>query len=223
MNVIVVGGGKVGFYLTRTLLEHGHRVSVVEKDAGRCQTLADSYPHVLILNGDGTNPGDLADAGADRADVLAAVTGKDEENLLVCQIAKRKFQLKRAIARVNNPKNQEVFGQLGIGVTVSSTGIIADLIERELALSQMRTLLTFHHGDMTILEVDLPKGSPAAGRRVADLAAQLPPESVLVAVLRGDRVLIPRGFTTLEVGDSVMALVHSGASTTLHRVLVGED
>lgn len=223
MNVVIVGGGKVGFYLTRALLEHGHRVSVVEKDARRCETLADSYPSVLVINGDGTNPGDLADAGADKADVLAAVTGKDEENLLVCQIAKRKFELQRAIARVNNPKNQEVFGQLGIGVTVSSTAIIADLIERELALSQMRTLLTFHHGDMTILEVDLPKHSPAAGKRVADLAAHLPPESVLVAVLRGGRVIIPRGHTTLEAGDSVMALVHSGAAPTLHRVLVGEE
>lgn len=222
MNVIIVGGGKVGFYLIRALREHGHQVSVVEKDAARCQTLAEAYP-ILVINGDGTNPSDLADAGVDRADVLAAVTGKDEENLLVCQIAKRRFQMKRAIARVNNPKNQEVFRQLGISLAVSSTGIIADLIEREMALGQMRTLLTFHHGDMTILEVDLTPDSPATGRRVTDLASQLPPESVLVALLRGDRVIIPRGFTVLEAGDTVMALVHSEAAATLNLVLVGEE
>lgn len=222
MNVVVVGGGKVGFYLIRALLEHGHQVSVVEKDPARCQILAAAYP-ILVINGDGSNPGDLADADIDRADVLAAVTGKDEENLLVCQMAKRKFELKRAIARVNNPKNQEVFRQLGISLAVSSTGIIAELIEREMALGQMRTLLTFHHGDMTILEVDLTPGSPAAGSTVADLATKLPPESVLVAVLRGDRVIVPRGYTALMAGDTVMALVHSEAAATLHQVLLGED
>lgn len=220
MNVLVVGGGKVGYYLIRALLEHGHRVSVIEKDAARCETLANTYA-ILVINGDGTNPSDLADAGADRADVLAAVTGKDEENLLVCQIAKRSFDIKRAIARVNNPKNQDVFRQLGINLTVSSTAVIADLVERELALGQMRTLLTFHHGDMTILEVDLPPASPAAGRQVVSL--HMPPESVLVAVIRGERVMIPRGSTVLEAGDTVMALVHSDAAATLHQTLVGRE
>lgn len=222
MNVIVVGGGKVGFYLIRTLLDHGHRVSVIEKDPNRCRVLAEQY-QVLVINGDGTSPEDLADAGADRADVLASVTGKDEENLLVCQIAKRRFDLPRVIARVNNPKNQEVFRQLGISLAVSGTGIIADLIEREMALGKIRTLLTFHHGDMTILEVDLTPEAPAAGKKVSDLAADLPPESVLVAVVRGDKIIIPRGFTTLKVGDTVMALVHTEAAANLNRVLLGEE
>lgn len=222
MNVIVVGGGKVGFYLVRTLLEHGHHVSLIEKDAERCRQLAEEYP-ILVIQGDGTNPGDLADAGADRADVLASVTGKDEENLLVCQIAKRRFDVTRTIARVNNPKNQEVFRQLGINLAVSGTGIIAELIEREMALGKIRTLLTFHHGDMTILEVDLTDTSPAAGKSISDLAPQLPPESVLAAVIRGDRIIIPRGFTTLKAGDTVMALVHTDAASALNRVLLGEE
>lgn len=222
MNVVVVGGGKVGFFLIRVLREHGHQVSIVEKDAARCQTLAETYP-ILVVHGDGTDPSTLVDAGIDRVDVLAAVTGKDEENLLVCQIAKRKFQIERAIARVNNPKNEAVFRQLGVNLAVSSTGVIADLIEREMALGKIRTLLTFHHGDLTILEVDLPPGSPAAGRRVMELAGQLPPESVLVAVIRAGRVIIPRGFTLLKPGDTVMALVHSEAASTLQQTLVGEE
>lgn len=222
MNVIVVGGGKVGFYLIRALLEHGHTVSVIEKDPNRCQVLAEEYS-VLVINGDGTNPADLADAGGDRADVLASVTGKDEENLLVCQIAKRRFETKRVIARVNNPKNQEVFRHLGINLAVSSTGIIADLIEREIALGKLRTVLTFHHGDMTIVEVDLGARAPAAGKRVADLANLLPPESVLVAVLRGNKVIAPRGFTMLETGDTVIAMAHTGAASELQRVLAGEE
>lgn len=222
MNVIVVGGGKVGFYLIRTLLEHGHHVSVIEKNPDRCRVLAEEY-QILIINGDGTSPGDLADVGADRADVLASVTGKDEENLLVCQIAKRRFEIARVIARVNNPKNQDVFQQLGIQLAVSGTGIIAQLIEREMAVGKIRTLLTFHHGDMTILEVDLTAESPAAGKKVSDLAADLPPESVLVAVVRGDRIVIPRGFTILKAGDTVMALVHTDAARSLNRTLLGED
>lgn len=221
MKVIVVGGGKVGFYLIRTLLDHGHRVSAIEKDLNRCRILAEEY-QILVNNGDGTSPEDLLDAGADRADVLAAVTGKDEENLLVCQIAKRRFDIPRVIARVNNPRNQDVFRQLGIQLAVSSTGIIAELIEREMALGKIRTLLTFHHGDMTILEVDIPPESPAAGKAVSDLAGGLPPESVLVAVVRGDRVVIPRGFTTLRAGDTVMALVHSDKAADLNRLLLGE-
>lgn len=220
MNVIVVGGGKVGFYLIRTLLEHGHSVSVIERCPNRCRVLAEEYP-VLVINGDGTNPADLADAGGETADVLASVTGKDEENLLVCQIAKRRFEIDRVIARVNNPRNQEVFRQLGINLAVSGTGIIAELIEREMALGKIRTLLTFHHGDMTILELDLTPGSPAAGKTVQELAHALPPESVLVAVLRGEKVVIPRGFTTLKAGDTVMALVHTEAAVELNQVLLG--
>lgn len=220
MNVIVVGGGKVGFYLIRVLRDHGHQVAVIEKDAARCQTLSETYP-VLVIHGDGTDPSALVDAGIDRVDVLAAVTGKDEENLLVCQIAKRRFQIERAIARVNNPKNEAVFRQLGVNLAISSTGVIADLIEREMALGKIRTLLTFHHGDLTILEVDLLPGSPAAGQRVMDLT--LPPESVLVAVIRAGRMIIPRGFTLLKPGDTVMALVHSEAASTLQQTLVGEE
>lgn len=221
MKVIVVGGGKVGFYLIRALLEHGHRVAVIERDGDRCQTLAAEYP-VLVINGDGTNPAALLDAGADRAQVLASVTGKDEENLLVCQIAKSRFEIDRVIARVNNPKNREVFRTLGIDLSVSSTGIIAELIEREIALKKIRTVLTFHHGDMVIIEADVAPRSPSAGRRVVDIAPHLPRESVLVAILRGNQVIAPRGHTVLEVGDTVVAMAPTGEAVVMNQVLTGE-
>lgn len=221
MNVIVVGGGKVGFYLVRALLEHGHRVAVIEKDPERCQTIAEEYP-VLVVSGDGTNPAALLDAGADRADVLASVTGKDEENLLVCQIAKRRFQIGKVIARVNNPKNQEVFGLLGIDLVVSSTGIIAEMIEREIMVNKLRTVLTFHHGNMEIVEADITPHSPAAHRKVVDLAPYLPKESVLVAVLRNAHVIAPRGDTVIEPGDTVVAMGPTGAVAVLNQVLAGE-
>jgi trk system potassium uptake protein TrkA len=220
MNVIVVGGGKVGYYLVKTLLEQHHRVSVVETRAQRCQLIAETFG-ILAINGDGTNPADLADAGAERADVLAAVTGQDEVNLLACQLAKREFGLPKVIARVNNPKNRDVFGTLGVDMTVSSTGIISDLIGRELAEQHMRTLLTFEHGDLTLVEMELKEDSPATGRKVSDLADQMPPESVLVSIIRGAKVVFPKGSTELLANDRVMALTHTGAEHDLRVTLLG--
>lgn len=220
MNVLVVGAGKVGYYLTKALLEHGHRVSVVEKSPERCARLAEAF-EVLTICGDATVVASLADAGADRADVLVATTGLDEVNLVACQLAQRRFGVRRTVARVNNPKNRGLFRRLGVDLTVSSTGLIADLIEREIASQHLRTLLTFHYGELTLVEVSLPAGAPAAHHKVAQLAPHLPDGCVLVSVIRGDQVLIPRGDTVLLPGDSVMALAHTGAEESLRRALVG--
>ncbi len=222
MNIVVVGGGKVGYYLVKTLIEHGHRVSLVESDAAKCAIVAEEF-QILTICGDGTTLADLADAGADRADVLIAVTGQDEVNLICCQLAKRKLGVRRAIARCNNPKNREVFGRLGITLTVSSTALIADLIEKEIASETMRTLLTFHHGDLTLVEMHVPEGAPVTHKTVAQLAPVLPEGCVLVSVIRGDQVLIPRGNTKVMAGDSIMALAHTGAEEPLRRTLLGED
>lgn len=220
MRVVVVGGGKVGYYLVRTLHEKHHQVSVVEKDPRRAALLAEQVP-VLVIAGDGTNPAFLADAGADRAQVLAAVTGLDEVNLVACQVAREEFGVPRTIARVNNPKNQPVLRELGVDIAVSSTAIIARLIERETSMGALRELLTFHRGEMALVEAELDEGSPAAGRRVKELAGHLPPDSVLVAVVRGDHVVFPRGDTVLLPHDGVLALTTAAGEEALMRALVG--
>lgn len=222
MRVIIAGGGKVGFYLAQTLLSRKHRVVIIEQDEARCRLLAEKLD-ALVIQGDGTDPSILADAGADEADTLAAVTGKDEENFLICQLAKRRFALRRVIARASNPKNQRVLRELGIDDVVSSTAIIADLIERELAQEVVSTLLTFHHGDMTLLEVDLPSGAPAIGRKVRDLARDLPDDLVLTTIIRGDQIIFPRGETVLQAHDAVLAVTTHASEPALRHVLLGAN
>jgi len=221
MYVVVVGGGKVGYYLTKTLLGRDHRVALVEKDPERVRRLAEELPGVLCIAGDGTAVSNLADAGANRADVIVAVTGKDEENLVICQLAKRKFNVNKAIARVSNPKNVPILKALGVDHVVASTSIIADLIQRELTQESLRTLLTFHKGDMVLVEVDLDEDAYAAGRTVQELAGRMPPDSVLVSVLRGDKVVFPRGDTVLWAGDTIMALTTTANATHLRQALQG--
>lgn len=221
MKVIIAGGGKVGFYLASLLIERNHRVSLIERDGARCQALAERLPQALVILGDATDVATLSDAGADAGDTLAAVTGLDEENLVICQLAKRRFALNRVIARASNPKNQRVLRELGVDSVVSSTGIIADLIEREMAQETIKTLLTFHHGDMTLLEVDLHGEAPSVGRRVSELARHLPKDCVLTTLIRGDRVIFPRGDTVLQAHDAVLAVTTHESEPELRATLLG--
>jgi len=220
LRVVIVGGGKVGFYLARTLWEKQHQVSVVEKDAARALHLAQQL-QVLVIAGDGTDGTRLADAGADRAEVLAAVTGLDEVNLVACQIAQREFAVRRTIARVNNPKNQSVLQELGVDIAVSSTAMIAQLVERETHLGGLRELLSFEKGSVSLVETRLDSTSPAAGRAIWQLAPDLPGDSVLVAVVRGNKVIFPRGGTVLQEDDLVIALASAGTREALTLALFG--
>jgi trk system potassium uptake protein TrkA len=220
VKCVVVGGGKVGYYLIKTLLESGHSVSAIETDPGVAQRLAEDFG-ILVINRDGADSGALADAGCDMADVVAAVTGKDEENLIVCQVAKRYFNPKKVIARVNNPKNQRVFSELGVDATVSSTAHIARLIEREVVLDRVRPLLTFERSDLVLVEVDLDETSNAVNTKVRDLARELPADCVLVAVIRQDRPIFPRGDTMLRAGDIVMAFTSTEVENALREALIG--
>lgn len=218
MFVVVVGGGKVGYYLAKTLLSHGHKVTVIEKIPELCERISQDMAATVIC-GDGTDPNILLDAAADRADVIAAVAGHDEENLVVCQVAKLNFRVPRAVARVNNPKNERIFRLLGVDAAVSGTAILARMIEHEIDMEVLKTLLTFKRGELEIVQVEIPPASPAADRPLREVA--LPADSVLVTVLHGDQVVFPRGETVLRPGDSVMAVTRNGSEESLKNVLVG--
>lgn len=222
MRIVVVGGGKVGYYLVKTLLEAGHDVSLVEKDEKVANRLAEELG-IPVINGDGTSQYILADAGCDGADVVAAVTGKDEENLIICQIAKRYFNPKKVVARVNNPKNERTFKALGIDVTVSSTSMIAKMVEREVILDKVKTLLTFDQGHVELVEVDLDESSEAVNKAVRDLGTKLPVDCVLVAVIRKGQAIFPRGDTVLRAGDVIIAITSRGREQELRQVLVGTE
>ena len=218
MYILIVGGGKIGFYLAKTLLSHRHTIGIVECDRERCAALAEELG-VTASCGDGTDVEILRDAGADEAAYVVAVTGRDEVNLVICQLAKTRFKTPLTIARVNDPKNQAVFKALGVDATVSSTALAAQMIENALPLNGMRIFSLFQQGDVEMVEVELASDSPVAGHQVSDL--RLPEDCVLIAVIRGGAISFPRGRTVLREGDRVFALARRRQVDQLNAVLQG--
>ncbi len=217
MFVIVVGGGKVGFYLTKTLIEAGHEVLLLEKDPVKARSLEDHFGDVAV-QGDGTELATLQNVGASRADVVVAVTGHDEDNIVVCQMAK-KLGCSRVIGRVNNPKNEDAFLMLGIRTTVNSTKLIHHLVEEEMDIQGIIPLLELRGGKAEIVELEISTASPAVGKLVRDL--ELPQDCLLVSVMRGEEVIFPRGETMLSSGDTVIALAASGKARLLRDAFLG--
>ena len=168
MYAIIIGGGKVGYYLTKTLLGASHEVLLVEKERSHYKDLFEELGEIAF-NGDGDEMRVLEEIGVNRADIFVAVTGDDEDNLVACQIAKKKFSCPRVIARVNNPKNEELFKQLGIDATVSATRLIYGLIEQEIQAPDVIPLLTLRKGNLEIVEVAIPKNAPVVGKTVNDI------------------------------------------------------
>ena len=218
MYMIIVGGGKVGYYLTKTLVNEGYEVLLIEKSARKVATYHERFGAV-VLQGDGAESSTLREAGAGRADVVVAVTGDDEDNLVICQTAKKMFNVKRTIARVNNPKNEEIFKKLGIDVTISATNIILNLIEQEIPERGMVHLMTLKHAQLALVEATVESGASVAGRSLTDV--EFPPNVVLSAVLRNGSLLIPRGDTVLQPKDEVIALSSRESEEPLRRMLVG--
>ena len=200
MKSIIIGGGKVGYNLLKTLKERGYDVTLVERNEDVCRRIAvDTDTNVIC--GDGTDIDVLKDAGIAKADIVAAVTGNDEENLVVSQIAKKGFNIRKSIARINNPKNIATFKALGVDQTVCSTAVIANLIEYEFDRDVCRIVQTFDKGAMILVEVQVNEKNSWLNKFVRELT--LPPECVLASILRDDRVIFPRGDTQIILNDNV--------------------
>ena len=217
MYILIVGGGKVGSNLTSTLMKMGHEVTLIEGDRNRYSLLEEKFEHV-VRPGDATELFVLERAGVERADLVVAVTGDDEDNIIVCQVAKEKYGVEKCIARVNDPRNQPHFDMVGINLTVSATATILALIEHELPAHELVTLLDLRRENLEIVEFAIDSGSPAAGRMVRDL--NLPGGSRLISVSRQGRAEIAIGETELRPGDLVMAILEPGAEEELKRVLM---
>ena len=219
MYIIIVGGGTVGYYLFDALLNEGHEVLVLDKDAVKCERFGDEMGSVC-MRGDGCEAATLAQAGAARADVVIATTDGDEDNLVVCQIAKYEFGVARTIARVNNPKNEKIFKKLGVDRTISVTNLILDHIEGELPTHPLVHLLTMVEDGTEIVEVRVREKSTAIGKAVKDLS--LPPDSVLVLLIRNG--CKPQAVTdniVLEANDRLIALTPTAAEDALKKELTG--
>lgn len=221
MYAMIAGGGKVGYYLARTLVEHGHEVLLIEKNPVRYGLLVEQLGEDAVALGDAADVAVLEAAGAGRADVVISVTGHDEDNIIICQVAKRKFGCRRVVARVNNPRNEETFRMLGIDTTVSSTRIIQGLIEEEVDTADMVPLLALRKGDLQIVEMKLCEKCPAADRHVVELS--LPKDCILLSVVRGDEVFIPRGNTVLKAGDVILALAKSESVGALRAAVLVDE
>lgn len=219
MYIIIAGAGKVGYFLAKRLVANKNTVSIVDKDKVVCEELSKEL-EALVINGDACDPHILEEAGIERADVLAAVTGDDEDNLIICQMAKQLFNVQRTVGRVNNPDNEHTFSELGIDVPVDSTKLIAKVIEEEVSFSDFVNLMSFKRGKLTIVRVDLPADSPVINKAVKDIS--LPKDSVLVSILRGEDVIVPRGDTVLKPGDDLIALTLIGNEPQLLNLLVGK-
>ena len=217
MYVLIAGGGKVGFYLAQELLNANNEVLVVERDPVRCAAVIDELG-AHVLNGDGCEATTLDAAGVARADLVAAVTGDDEDNLVVCEIA-RKRGVPRTIARINNPKNELLFKKRGIETTISATAAILAQIEQELPGTEMIPLLQLHSG-LELVEIRLSESSPALGRSVRNVL--LPPESLISLVVDpGGVPRIPNGETRLSAGDSLVVVTRKESLDQLRDALIG--
>jgi len=216
---VIIGAGKVGFFLAKRLVNNKHTVSIIDKNKLICEETAKDI-EALVINGDGCDPKILEEAGIIRADVVAAVTGDDEDNLIICQLAKERFNIQRTVGRVNNPDNEHTFSELGIDIPVDATKIIAKIIEEEVSFSDFVNLMSFKRGKLAIVRVDLPEDSPVINKEVKDIT--LPKDSVLVSILRGETVIVPKGDTVLQSGDDVVALTLIGNEPQLLNLLAGK-
>ena len=217
MYIIVVGAGKVGYHLVKLLMAQGHEVMLIEKEkskvAGLAGELGDS-----VIQGDGSAMEILTEAGANRADVIVAATGHDEDNLVICQLAKMMFFGPRTIARVNNPLFEETFWNLGIDATVSATKLINGIIQEQVHAHDLIPLLTLHGGDVEIVQTHLSPASPVVRKRIKDLI--FPTGTLIISVIREEEVVIPRGDTEFLEDDQVVAIVRKVHEEALQQVFM---
>ncbi len=218
MNVIVVGGGKVGTYLATMLVAGGHGVKVIEPRPARIAVMQRTLPAEAIVQGSGTDANLLEATNIRQANVVAAVTGADETNLVVANLARHEFRVPRVIACVNNPNNAWMFTpEMGIDVALNQADLMAHLIAEEMSLGDMMTLLKLRKGQYSLVEEKVHPDSAAAGKAVRDL--HLPAECVLCAVIRKGQLVIPRGDLVLQPVDEVLAVVHASQVGALANLL----
>jgi trk system potassium uptake protein len=215
--IIVAGGGKVGWNLARELLDKGNEVTLLEANRSRYLTIEEELEHV-VQYGDATELWVLERAGINRADLMIAVTGDDEDNMLIWQMSRQKYLCERTIARVNNPRNRQWFELLGIAPAVSATDLILRLIEHEVPSYGLVHLLDLRDEQLEIIELEVTETSPAAGRAVAEVA--LPEGALIISLLRGGRGFVPKGDTIINAGDEVLLVLDPGLEEAIMRQFV---
>jgi trk/ktr system potassium uptake protein len=214
MYIIVGGGGEIGYYLTKSLLHQGHEVLLLEKGSSRYQALNDELGPAVV-RGDACEARTMDEVGASRADVVIAVTGDDEDNLVICQMAKKRFKVGTTIARLNDPEHEEIFQKLGIDLTVSPTRAILSLIESELPSSRFVPLMRLKSAGLEIIEMRIPEESPIVGSMLRDI--NLPRSCNLALIIRDKLFITPNAETQIRAHDDVFALVNREGEDELRK------
>jgi trk system potassium uptake protein TrkA len=218
MYVIIIGGGRTGAHLAALLLAQEHEVQVIEHRTDILAYVHHELPTEIIYEGDGTDPQVLEDVDIRRANVVAAVSSDDADNLVAASLARQQYGVRRVIGRVNNPRNAWLFTpEFGVDVALNQADIMAKLIEEEMSLGDMMTMLKLRRGKYSLVEEKIFPGARAVGVAVKDL--QLPPNCIISGIIRQSEIVIPRGVTTLEEGDEILALVDDAARPQLEKIL----
>ncbi len=221
MRITVIGGGNIGYYLVRTLMESsGYKPTVIEVDRSVCKHIANDLA-IPVICGDATRIEILEAAEVHKSDALVSVTGSDEVNLVVCQIAKEKFGVNKTVAKANNPKNAALMQALGIDNVINSTNSIASLIEREVDFSNIKDILELNGGDVILYEVKLPQNYVYDGKMLMDI--KVDGFFNIVAITRNDSMIIPRGQSMLKSGDKLIVISEPNAVKDLERILKIKD
>src|SRR3954453_7255725 len=220
MYIIVIGAGKVGWNLARELIDNGNELTLIESDPHRYAVVEEELEHA-VQQGDGSEVGVLDRAGIDRADMVIAVTGDDEDNILICQMAREKYGVERVIARCNNPRNLQHFELLGVKPAVSATDLILRLIEHEVPKYGPLHLLDLPQERLEIIELEVAENSPAAGQKVRDLG--LPDGSLVISVLREGAGFVPTGESMVQDGDEVLLVVGVGRGGSVTEKFAGRS
>lgn len=217
MYLILVGGGNVGMQLAKKLIGRGHEVLLMEKDSKQATRLATILGEESVFVGDGCEVATQKEAGFNRADAVVAVTGEDEDNLVVCQMAKVVWNVQRVLARVNDPSHEEIFKKIGVDQTVSATSLIFSLLDQQITMDEFIQVGALAKGNIEIVELILSGRSPVLGMAVRDLT--LPPKTNIIYILRKEQGLLVSGDTTFEEGDTILALVPSDQADALRGML----
>ncbi len=222
MKVVIAGGGSVGRFTAQQLVESGHEVTIIESDRAVVREYGQSSTTTGVKwhQGDACDVTVLAAAGVTLADVVASVTGDDEDNLVVSLLAKQEFGVPRVVARVNNPNNYWMFNDMwGVDVSVSTPHLITSLVQEAVTVGAFVRLLQLKGGKAELIEVTLAESSPAKDKALSEL--QFPRSATVVAIVRDERVMVPDKATVLRVGDEVMALISEDAESAVQKILVG--
>lgn len=218
MNILIVGGGKIVYFLCRTFLSKGHEVTLINRDQNECTWLARRLKATIVY-GDGSNPQILEEAGANTADAMLAVTPNDQDNLVICQLADQRFHVRRAVALVNDPDNEEIFRQLKI-TAVSTTQVLSSLIEQKASFEEIINLIPAGEGKVNITEIVLKETSPVAGRALSDI--MFPENSLIASILRDDKAIVPRGDTVLQPRDRLIVITLPKNQGQVLEMLTGD-